>query len=297
VNELEDRLTALLHERAAQVLVVDDLDGIRDELSAGAEPPGRRLVAVRPECTSPQHRSPRTLSLVAASVLAVAGVGLTAVARQAPRFHGSASEPASPPTSSAPDLASTLAADTLQVRCDGDTTTILTPTVQARPDGVHALVTNLSDGPLAIEWDSGGDGARRGDSRHLLPLPPGGARFRCTSDNDAAGSGPSRWATFTVVEPPGWVSPELDCSTQGTGIIDYAPGAGAAIGVDDPLGAAIDYAHAVATADDVQVVPAGYATSEQRSFVVLEDGVPTISLTYTTDGNGGWLLTSSTTCS
>ena len=293
MNDIEDRLTALLHERANQVRVVDDLDGIRDECPADHVVPGPRLAVVRPRQTSSQRHVPRTWSLVAASVVAVAGVGVAAVARHTPRaeFHGSASEPAVPSTS-----ASTLAADILEVRCDGDTTTILTPTVRARPDGVHVLVNNLSDGPLAIEWDGGGEGARRGDSRHVLAVPPGAARFRCMSDMDATGSATTGWASFTVLEPPRWVSPEIGCPTQSTGIIDYTAGASAAIGVDDPLAAAIDYADAVAMADDLEVVPAGYATTEQRAFVVFEDGVPTMSLTFTTDGSGGWLLASSTTC-
>ena len=223
-------------------------------------------------------------------MLVVAGVGLSALARRSSdTLVGEASTEPVPATSTiAPPMS---AAETLEVRCDGNTTTILTPTVQAQRDGVHVLVHNVSGGRLLIEWGNGGGGAPRRDSRHVLPVPPGAARFRCTTDLAAEADG---WASFTVLEAPGWIPADLDCPSQGTGIIDYVAGA---VGVDDPLADAIRYAHATGSADDIEVVPAGYVTAAERSFVVFEDGVQTMRLTYSSDGQGGWLLSSPTTCS
>jgi hypothetical protein len=296
MNQLEDRLTQLLHERAAQVRVVEDLGAIRRDASAerrsGSAQPAPGSVVVRPEPTAPQSRSPRTWGLVAASVVAVAGVGLTAVARLTSETEvGEA--PADPPATASSSPALIAVVDTLDVGCDGDDTTILTPTVQARPDGVHLRVDNTSGGPLGLVWAGGGENAPRGESAHLLDIPPGPARVRCT-DIDASGAGATGWGSFTVLEPPGWISAaELDCPTQSIGIVDYVAGA---VGVDDPLADAIRTAEEISTADDVDVMTVGYVTAHERSFVVREDGVPTMILEYVSDGHGGWLRSTTTSC-
>src|SRR5206468_179439 len=41
--------------------------------------------------------------------------------------------------------------DLARVACDGQTTTVLTPTVRPQPDGLHIRVNNSSGGPLGIE--------------------------------------------------------------------------------------------------------------------------------------------------
>jgi hypothetical protein len=290
MTELEDQLTQLLHDRASRVRVVDDLDAIRgesDEDAAGSPPPESRLTLVRPEAARPAGRSAKSWGLVAASLVAVAGVGLTAVARLTSETDvgENRATPSANPAASAP-------ADTLVVRCDGDSTTILAPTVRARTDGVHLRVENTGNGLAFVEWVGGGVMAPLGGSRHIVEIPPGAARIRC-SDGDE-GSTPD-WGSFTVLEPPGWVSEtELDCAVQVTGIIDYVPGAGDVV---DPLADAIERAESMGASDDAEVVPVGYVSAARRTFVVLDGGKPTMAFEYLTDGQDAWLFSGSTACS
>ena len=176
---------------------------------------------------------------------------------------------------------------TLEVRCDGDTTEILTPVVQARADGVHVVVHNESDERLSITWGGGGDGADPGRSTAVLPIDPGDAEFRCMRSSADAGIDRG-WQPLRVLEPPGWVSSDLGCTDGGvTGHLDYGVDAE---GVDDPEANASD------RADGAEVVPAGYVASEQRTYVALDGGDPTMALTYFADGQGGWLLMQTSRC-
>ena len=178
--------------------------------------------------------------------------------------------------------------NTLEVRCDGDTTEILTPVVQARADGVHVVVHNDSDEQLSIMWGSGGDGADPGRSTAVLPIDPGDAEFRCMRSSEDAGNDRG-WQSLRVLEPPGWVSSDLGCTDGGvTGHLDYGVDAE---GVDDPA------ADASEQANGAEVVQAGYVTSEQRTYVALDGDDPTMALTYFADGQDGWLLMQTSRCS
>ncbi len=191
-------------------------------------------------------------------------------------------------TSSVPPADQPAPADILDVACDGSTTTVDADAVQARTDGVHLYVENTSADELLIDWDSGGDGAKPGRSSFVFPIPPGEGKVRCQSLHDDPGS-PDGWATFNVAAPAGWVSPELQCpGGMVNGNADYAPGA---IGTEDPL------ADARKHADGLEVRQAGYRTDDNVTFVGLENGVPTHSFGYASDGQGGWLLTTTDACS
>ena len=97
------------------------------------------------------------------------------------------------------------------------------------------------------------------------------------------------WQPLRVLEPPGWVSTDLGCTEGGvTGHLHYGVDAD---GVDDPEADASDQA------EGAEVVPAGYVTSQQRTYVALDGGDPTMALTYSADGRGGWLFTQNSRCS
>jgi hypothetical protein len=181
--------------------------------------------------------------------------------------------------------------DTLEVRCDGETTEALTPSVRARSDGVHLVIRNSTDRELLMQWDSGGDGVGPGETTIRLPILPGSSRFRCLPMSDDLDPGiEGGWARFEVLAPEGWVSPELDCPSGGYGgAVDYVPGAR---GVQDPLGDA-----RATFRDPGTVLEAGYSTADSRSFINVVDGVPTDSLTYVSDGHEGWLQSESSGCS
>lgn len=182
------------------------------------------------------------------------------------------------------------AAPALEVRCDGHSTRVLTPVVQAQRDGVHVIVDNVGAGDLLVGWEGGGDGAGRGEQRFVFPIAPGNARFRCLPNLPDVDPGmPGGWKRLEVLPPKGWVSPEVDCPDEAfSSNIDYVPGA---TGVDDPL------AHARKRADG-DVVRAGYTTEESITFAsVDEDGKAEASFGYISDGHGGWLLSTTSGCS
>jgi len=185
------------------------------------------------------------------------------------------------------------ASDTLEVRCDGATTDVLTPTVQARSDGVHLVLENTSDHELFMQTDAQGDGVPPGETSMPLLILPGGSRFRCLEMSDDLDPGvEGGWADCEVLAPEGWISPTLECpgGEMYGGTTDYIAGAR---GVADPLADAAKHFQE----DGDEVVQAGYATDEERTIVLLRDGAPVAGLTYISDGHGGWLRSESYGCS
>lgn len=182
--------------------------------------------------------------------------------------------------------------DTLEIRCDGAATDVLTPVVQARTDGVHLALENTSDHELLMQTDTQGEGVSPGETSMRLLIPPGSARFRClTLTDDLDPSVEGGWARFDVLAPEGWVSPDLDCQKAGYGgILDYAEDAR---GVADPLRDAPKHFEE----EGNEVVQAGYATDDARTFVLLRDGDAIAGLIYVSDGHGGWLRSESFGCS
>ena len=181
--------------------------------------------------------------------------------------------------------------DSLEVRCDGETTDVLSPTVQAHSDGVRLLIRNTSSHELFMQTDAQGQGLDPGVTELVLLIPPGDSRFRCLEMSDDLDPGvEGGWANFEVLAPDGWISPTLDCPTRYEGIVDYIAGAR---GVADPLA---DAPKRFREEGD-RVVQAGYATPDERTFVLLLDEEPIAGLTYHSDGHGGWLQTESFGCS
>jgi hypothetical protein len=184
------------------------------------------------------------------------------------------------------------ASDTLEVRCDGTTTDVLTRTVRARSDGVHLVLENTSDHELFMQTEAQGEGVPPGETSMRLLILPGGSRFRCLEMSDDLDPGvEGGWARFDVLAPEGWVSPDVDCpGTMYQGISDYVEGVR---GVADPLEDAPTHFQE----DGDEIVQAGYATDEERTIVLLRDGAPVAGLVYISDGYGGWLQSESFGCS
>ena len=198
---------------------------------------------------------------------------------------GACADPGSTPTAVG-------ASDTLEVECDGETTEILTPTVRARADGVHAVVRNTSGYELLMQSDAFGDGVQPGETTLRLSILPGRSRFRCLVLSDDLDPGvEGGWASFEILPPDGWISPLVDCpgvSYQGHG--DFVAGAR---GVADPLG---DASRRFQEEGD-RVVEAGYTPQEERTFLLLRGGEAVEGLVYVSDGHDGWLLQDSFGCS
>jgi hypothetical protein len=181
----------------------------------------------------------------------------------------------------------------LEIRCDGETTEVLAPIVQAQRDGVHVLIRNTSGHELFVQTDSQGQGLDPGETELLLSILPGSSRFRCLVMSDDLDPGvEGGWADFEVLAPEGWISPTLECpgGRMYSGVADYIAGAR---GVADPLADAPKHFRE----EGDRVVQAGYATPEERTFVLLRDEDPIAGLTYHSDGHDGWLQTESFGCS
>jgi hypothetical protein len=195
------------------------------------------------------------------------------------------SNPRPPADAAAPDV--------LEVRCDGETTEVLTPAVRAQSDGVHVLVHNELQGErLSVTTETAGDGASPGDTSLLFPIQPGPSRIRCQRESEDNAMENGDWGMFLVIEPPGWISPSLECHGTSSyhGIADFAQGAR---GVDDPLADSVRHFQE----QEGEVVQAGYATPTQRTFVLIRDDVAVAGLEYWSDGAGGWLQKESSGCS
>jgi hypothetical protein len=115
---------------------------------------------------------------------------------------------------------------TLRVSCEGGITTVLTPTVRARSDGLHVEVVGDSDGVSAVllanssyeplldtQWSSGSDGI---DDEFTRPVPPGEGRVMCAEEGAQIETAPSSvrtWPSFEIVAPS-FESYELSCADQ-----------------------------------------------------------------------------------
>jgi hypothetical protein len=182
-------------------------------------------------------------------------------------------------------------ADTLEVRCDGETTEMLTQIVQAQRDGVHVLIHNTATGRLSVTTETQGDGASPGETTLLFPINPGHSRIRCLKETEDHAMENGDWGRFEVLAPEGWISPTLECpgGKMYSGNADYVAGAR---GVEDPL---IDSEKRFRL--EGSVFEAGYETPGVRTFINVSNGDAKESLVYTSDGSGGWLQTESSGCS
>jgi hypothetical protein len=179
----------------------------------------------------------------------------------------------------------------LEIRCDGETTEVLTPTVQAQRDGVHVLIHNSAAERLSVTTETRGDGASPGDTTLIFPIAPGPARIRCMRETEDNAMANGDWGDFEVLAVEGWISPALECpgGRMYSGVADYVEGAR---GVADPLADAPKHFRE----EGDRVVQAGYATLDERTFVLLRDEEPIAGLTYRSDGHDGWLQTESFGC-
>lgn len=71
-----------------------------------------------------------------------------------------------------------------RIVCTRQGTRILTPKVEAQPDGVHFVIDNRlkADTGYSVEFPEGGGmggNAPEGESEHVKPFPPGKVRIGC----------------------------------------------------------------------------------------------------------------------
>lgn len=188
--------------------------------------------------------------------------------------------------------------NTARIVCDGSgSALVLTPRVEARPDGVHLVVDNQSkqEAIYVAQLPEGGSmsgDAPPGGSEHVEGWPPGKLQIGC----DYEPSDPAR-ATLTVGDGDGdYKTTELDCPSGGgvTGFLDPAvdsPGS-----TDDPVDLTRRRLSGRLEANDV-VELAGYPEREREKVVrVVRDGRVTATVAYRQQSQGRWLEDSVSNC-
>jgi hypothetical protein len=186
-------------------------------------------------------------------------------------------------------------ADVARVTCGDEGARVLTPVVEAQPDGLHLAVTNETDRELhvTVERDSsGGAGAEApaGTSEHVLTVGPGEWVVTCY-----VGSAPTG-KTFELVDTGIWVSTDLtDC-----GSVEAMHG-------DPPRRVAndrndlVDLARStlesfVALEPGSVIEPAGYPEQTEAVFRARREGRTVATMSFYPDDAGGWVEGEARSC-
>src|SRR5919201_1047728 len=178
------------------------------------------------------------------------------------------------------------------VVCDGTNTEVTTPVVEPQPDGVHISVENTGGTNLGIEVkDVGGENATAGTSETVWQLSPGSSQVRCTPNGNEA---PGAYQALEVQDPEHlWVSNELDCNAV-TGVnADYVPGATG--DTTPPIELLQEHVTGLEPNDVLEA--AGYSEAPNPQVRVVRDGTVIAVYQFMSDGQDGWLLSSSQQCS
>lgn len=190
--------------------------------------------------------------------------------------------------------------DVALVECTVNGARVRTPTVRPQPDGVHLRITNDTGSELAFSADDaehGGQGASApsGSVSYVWALPPGKLSVKCT--NDQADPSEIEGTELTVVDEEGlWVSTSLypGCHEASTGTADY--GVGAKGEGEDPVAIARKaFGNQGLKAGDV-VERAGYPEGDETIVRVVRSGDVIATMSFLSDGAGGWLPENTTRC-
>lgn len=189
---------------------------------------------------------------------------------------GCADPPSSPPRADEP--APTVA----QVQCDEDgSTTILTPMVQAQPDGVYIAVDVPTGSELGFSVH-GCCGFNAEDGPFVVPIAPGPMRVACTTF-DADTGDDSLYRELQVVDEEGvFVSGEIQCEgATGVGSGDVGPSAGT-----EPVEAARSLLTGLDPDDGL--VQLGYLEREEGASVGVRRDAEFIAILRLEPSGDGW---------
>ncbi len=164
------------------------------------------------------------------------------------------------------------ASDELRIRCDVDSTTVVSPVVKAQADGVHVVVVPRGGSHQITFREQGGGratfGGRIEADGHAHPwwIPPGRTHVVCGS---GFGGAPDA-ARFEVVDPDGhWAWGELLCDEASRAeIVGYDGGAAEWVDEDAMIRGIL---RGVRESD--RIVPAHYGRDRLRRWAIVRDGV------------------------
>jgi hypothetical protein len=183
-------------------------------------------------------------------------------------------------------------AETASVVCGPGGALVLTPRVEARPDGVHFVIDNRFEAKAgySVEYpEGGGEGysVPRGESEHVGDFPPGKVRIGC--EKPPVDGTDIEYGTLEVVDPNGVYKPvELECEggMAVSGGPQYAPG------IKGKRGNLVEiirrsFSNQIKDGDTVEF--AGYTESrDYRTVRVVRDGRVIAKVVYFREGEG-WL--------
>jgi hypothetical protein len=183
--------------------------------------------------------------------------------------------------------------DAVQVVCDSDGTSVLTPVVRPQRDGVHLKIQNTTGEDLSFIVGGDGDNAPAGSSELIWPLAPGAVKIGCAALSAPGDTPPD--GEVTVQDPDGlWIDPGVGCGSAVIGSMDYVQGATGEPG--DPVEIARARLRDRLQEGDL-VQAAGYPEESERHVIVVRDGSTVADLRYVRDEAGtGWLEDAETTC-
>jgi hypothetical protein len=172
--------------------------------------------------------------------------------------------------------------------------------VDARADGVHIAVTNTGDAPVSFSVASfeapryvlGDDGAEPGERKETVwQLPPGEASVSCGLVSDG-GADTSRTADLHVDDPTGSYVPVGMACPRASQSSDHAADPEGIQG--GPVEIARQKLSGLEFDDRVEGV--GYPESSSPIVRVIRDGNVVALATFTSDGQGSWLIESLDVC-
>ena len=173
-----------------------------------------------------------------------------------------------------------------EVRCDEEgTTTILTPTVQAQPDGVHIEVDVPAGSNIGfIVHDCCGFNAE--DANFVVPISPGPMPVACLIGAEQDPGDDSLYSDIRVVDLLGAYVPGLPECSGGTGVGGEHAGPSAG---SDPISAARALLTGLRSTDEL--VRVGYVERRSEASVeVRRDGEYIAALDLEpSDGGWGWI--------
>ena len=185
---------------------------------------------------------------------------------------------------------------TARITCTPANTTLETPVVQARRDGVHVEVTNRAGEPVSIYGLTLDSGA--GVERHVVQQAPGKVKIGCAPFSKHGEGYEPRRVTLEIADPHRyWIDPKLSCPAeddmiQSTSHDYFAEPQG-------EHGDPVELAQArLGNLEDGDVVErAGYPKSPNAIVRVVRDDHVIAALHFDRTQDGGWVLGSDELCS
>jgi hypothetical protein len=204
------------------------------------------------------------------------------------------------PGPTAPQVQAAALPDVARIECEVNGAHVLTGRVRPQADGVHLEVRNDTGTELgfsAEDSEHGGQGASapNGSVGYIWSLPPGTFFVKCT--NDEADPSEVQGAELEVVDEDDlWVSTSLgdSCTEASVSTADYGVGAVGEKG--DPVDIARRLFEKQGLEPGDVVEPAGYPSGEETIVRVRRSGNVVATMSFLSDGAGGWLQEDTTRC-